>query len=68
VAIEQSEQTAAERGDVDWLSYQTVRIALLDQRLQAASLAQAREEALVGLDTACGVVAGPWTRGEGGEP
>lgn len=58
--IEQAEQTGAESGDIDWLSYQTVRIALLDQRLQAASLAQARDEALVGLDTACGVVGGPW--------
>ncbi len=66
--IESAEQSAAESGDVDWLSYQTVRIALLDQRLQAASLAQARAEAMVGLDTACGVVGGPWTRGEGGTP
>jgi outer membrane protein, heavy metal efflux system len=66
--IESSEQTAAESGDVDWLFYQTVRIALLDQRLQAASLAQARAEALVGLDTACGVVGGPWAQGEAGAP
>lgn len=63
-AIEQAEQAGAESGDVDWVAYQTVRIALLDQRLQDASLAQARAEALVGLDTACGVVDGPWSRGE----
>jgi outer membrane protein, heavy metal efflux system len=53
--IERAERDAADRGDVDWLSYQTVRLALLDQRLQAASLAQARDEARVGLDAACGV-------------
>jgi outer membrane protein TolC len=63
-AIEKAEQTGAESGDIDWVAYQTVRLALLDQRLQDASLAQARAEALVGLDTACGVVDGPWSRGE----
>lgn len=69
--IEDAERDAAERGDIDWLSYQTVRLALLDQRLQAASLAQARDEARVGLDTACGVpreaAAGP-TGPSGGTP
>ena len=60
--IESAEERAAESGDIDWLSYQTVRIGLLDQRLEAARLAQGRAETLVGLDTACGVVDGPWSK------
>jgi cobalt-zinc-cadmium efflux system outer membrane protein len=57
--IEAAEREAATRGDVDWLSYQTVRLALLDQRLEALSLAQAQAEARVGLDTECGGMAAP---------
>jgi outer membrane protein, heavy metal efflux system len=52
--IEAAEREAATRGDVDWLSYQTVRLALLDQRLEALSLSQAQAEARIGLDTECG--------------
>ena len=63
--IEAAEREAAARGDVDLLSYQTVRLAILDQRLLVASLSQARAEAEVALDTACG--AGLATRHEEGE-
>jgi len=64
--IEAAEREAAGRGDVDLLSYQTVRLAILDQRLLVASLSQARAEAEVALDTACG--AGLATRHEEEEP
>jgi hypothetical protein len=37
------------RGDIDLLSYQTVRTALIDQRLQEAALSQALAEANVGF-------------------
>ncbi len=52
--IESRERDAVTRGDLDRLSYQTVRTALLDQRLQEANLSQALAEAEVGLQTACG--------------
>lgn len=52
--IEAAEQASAARGDIDLLSYQTVRLAIFDQRLRVASLAGARAEAQVALDTACG--------------
>lgn len=52
-SIEERERAAAARGDVDRLSYQTVRSSLLDQRLQDAALSQALAEAHVALDAAC---------------
>jgi len=54
VDIEASERGAAVRGYIDLVSYQTVRLAILDQRLLGARLSQARAEAQVGLDVACG--------------
>jgi cobalt-zinc-cadmium efflux system outer membrane protein len=53
-SLEERERAAAARGDVDRLSYQTVRSSLLDQRLQDAAMSQALAEARVGLDAACG--------------
>lgn len=52
--IERKERTAVAQGDLDRLSYQTVRSALFDQRLQEAIVSQALAEAEVGLQTACG--------------
>jgi hypothetical protein len=52
--LEMQERAAVMRGDIDRLSYQTVRTALLDQRLQEAALSQALAETHVGLQTACG--------------
>lgn len=52
--IENDERGAVVRGDVDRLSYQTVRAALLDQRLQETALSQALAEAEIGLETTCG--------------
>ncbi len=52
--IEQQERSAVVRGDVDRLSYQAVRTALLDQRLQETALSQALAESRVGFDTTCG--------------
>jgi outer membrane protein TolC len=52
--IEQQERAAVARGDLDRLSYQTVRTALFNQRLEQANLSQALAEAEVGLQTACG--------------
>lgn len=52
--IELQERGAVVRGDVDRLSYQIVRTALLDQRLQEAALSQALAEAQIGFDTTCG--------------
>ena len=52
--IELKERAAVGRGDVERLSYQTVRSALFDQRLQAAAVAQALAEARLGLETTCG--------------
>jgi cobalt-zinc-cadmium efflux system outer membrane protein len=65
--IEAAEREAALRDDVDRLSYQTVRLALLDQRLLIASLSQARQEAVIGLDTACGGAVQPRSS-TGGSP
>jgi cobalt-zinc-cadmium efflux system outer membrane protein len=53
-AVETQERSAVMRGDIDLLSYQTVRSALIDQRLQEAALSQALAEAHVGLQTSCG--------------
>jgi outer membrane protein TolC len=53
-AVESQERSAVMRGDIDLLSYQTVRSALIDQRLQEATLSQALAEAHVGLQTSCG--------------
>ena len=53
-AIEQAERDAVSRGDVDRLSYQTVREALLEQRLQEANISQALAETEVGLHATCG--------------
>jgi outer membrane protein TolC len=52
--IETDESSAAKSGDVDWLSYVTIRLALLDQRLQKAALSQLAAETRIGLETACG--------------
>jgi len=52
--IEREEQSAVARGDIDRLSYQTVRAALFDQRLQEAALSQALAESQVGIEMACG--------------
>lgn len=52
--IEKKERAAVASGDLDRLSYQAVRAALFDQRLQVAKLSQALAEAQVGLETACG--------------
>jgi cobalt-zinc-cadmium efflux system outer membrane protein len=52
--IEREERSAVARGDIDRLSYQTVRAALFDQRLQEAALSQALAESQVGTETACG--------------
>ncbi len=57
--LEQAERSAAESGDVDWLSYRTIRLALLDQRLQAAVLSQLAAETRIGLETACGTLGLP---------
>jgi hypothetical protein len=46
------------RGDIARLSYQVVRSALFDQRLQAAVISQALAEARVGVETTCGGDAG----------
>ncbi len=63
-SIEERERAAAARGDVDRLSYQTVRSSLLDQRLQDAALSQALAEAHVALDAACpGAVQAAATKG-----
>lgn len=63
-SIEERERVAATRGDVDRLSYQTVRSSLLDQRLQDAALSQALAEAHVALDAACpGAVRSAATKG-----
>jgi cobalt-zinc-cadmium efflux system outer membrane protein len=52
--IELDERSAVARGDLDRLSYQTVRTALFEQRLQEAALSQALAEAQIGVDTTCG--------------
>jgi len=52
--IERKERDAVASGDIDRLSYQTVRTALFNQRQQEANLSQALAEAEVGLHTACG--------------
>ncbi len=52
--IEAAERVAVAHGDVDRLSYQTVRTALVDLRLQQANLSQALAETEVGLETTCG--------------
>jgi outer membrane protein, heavy metal efflux system len=54
--IETVERAAADRGDLDRLVYQTVRTALLEQRLQEATLSQGLAETWVGISTACGGV------------
>lgn len=52
--IEQHERDAVDRGDISRLSYQTVREALLEQRLQEATLSQELAESEVALETECG--------------
>ncbi|HKJ25041.1 MAG TPA: hypothetical protein VKB65_09490 [Myxococcota bacterium] len=54
--LERSERAAAETGDVSWLSYATLRVALLEQRLQEAALSQLAAETRIGIDTACGTL------------
>jgi hypothetical protein len=56
--IELRERQAVTRGDVARLSYQVVRSALFDQRLQEAVISQALAEARVGVQTTCGGDAG----------
>lgn len=53
--IEVDERQAVANGDLDRLSYQAVRSALLDQRLQYAAMSQALAESAVGVGTICGV-------------
>ncbi len=53
-SIELEEREAVKRGDLDRLSYQAVRSALLDQRLQQAALSQALAESAVAVKTVCG--------------
>jgi len=48
------EREAANRGDIDRLSEQVVRASLSDARLELAALRQARDETLVGIETAIG--------------
>jgi len=52
--LEASERGAANRGDVDRLSYQTVRTSLFELRLLQETLAQAQLETAIGLELACG--------------
>ncbi|MEO6600681.1 MAG: TolC family protein [Polyangiaceae bacterium] len=52
--IELREREAVSRGDIARLSYQTVRSALFEQRLQAATIGQALDEARIGVETTCG--------------
>lgn len=52
--LEGDEADSAQSGDVDWLTYETIRLALLDQRLQQASLLQLVAETQIALGTACG--------------
>jgi outer membrane protein TolC len=52
--VESEEGRAAGEGDVDWLTYETIRLALFDQRLQQASLSQLASETRIALETACG--------------
>lgn len=53
-ALESDEAQAAEIGDVDWLTYQTIHLALFEQRLQQASLSQLAAETEIALETSCG--------------
>lgn len=53
-SLENDEASAAESGDVDWLTYVTIRLALFDQQLQEAALSQLAAETQIGLATACG--------------
>lgn len=53
VRLEETERIAEESGDVDWLAYETIRLAALDQQLQQAALAQLAAETRIGLETAC---------------
>lgn len=53
--IETQERSAVASGDMDRLSYEAVRAALLEQRLKQAALSQALAESNVGLETICGV-------------
>jgi outer membrane protein TolC len=52
--IEVKERVAVARGDISRLSYQTVRSALFDQRLQEAAVSQALAEARVAVEATCG--------------
>ncbi|MEO8214196.1 MAG: hypothetical protein ABI560_13435, partial [Myxococcales bacterium] len=52
--VELKEREAVARGDVSRLSYQVVRSALFDQRMQEATVTQALAEARVAVQTTCG--------------
>jgi hypothetical protein len=52
--LEASERGAANRGDLDRVSYQAVRTSLFELRLLQEALAQAQLETEIGLELACG--------------
>ena len=52
--IELQERTAVAHGDISRMSYQIVRGALFDQRLQDAAVSQALAEVRIGIETTCG--------------
>jgi cobalt-zinc-cadmium efflux system outer membrane protein len=52
--LEASERGAANRGDLDRVSYQAVRTSLFELRLLQEALAQAQLETAIGLELACG--------------
>ncbi len=54
--VEAGERAAVERGDVDRLTYQTVRTALSDARLRLAALAQDRIETRTAIETEAGAL------------
>ena len=53
-AIESKEQAAVAEGNLSQLEYQTVRAALLEQKLQEAALSQALAEARITATNSCG--------------
>lgn len=52
--LETRQRDAASRSDLDRLTYQATRSALVEQKLEAIALSQALDEAHVALATACG--------------
>lgn len=66
--VEEQEARAAAAGDVDWLTYETIRLALFEQRLQQASLSQLAAETRIALETACGSFGWPMRPDRPGGP